>query len=95
MSGTANLRGALLVVVAMAAFCVNDAFIKALSTRAPIGQLMAVRGVFAVALLLVLLPRLGLRVGRPELFTWLRAVGEVAVTFAFLMALARLPIGDT
>ena len=95
MSGTANLRGALLVVVAMAAFCVNDAFIKALSTRAPIGQLMAVRGVFAVALLFVLLPRLGLRVGRPELFTWLRAVGEVAVTFAFLMALARLPIGDT
>ena len=90
-----NLRGALLVVVAMAAFCVNDAFIKDLSTRAPIGQLMAVRGVFAVGLMLVLLPWLGLRIGRPEGFTWLRAAGEVAVTFAFLAALARLPIGDT
>ena len=56
---------------------------------------MAVRGVFAVALLLVVLPWLGLRVGRPERFTWLRAAGEVAVTFAFLAALARLPIGDT
>src|SRR5262245_10229051 len=94
-SGAANLRGAVLVVLAMACFCVNDAFIKTLSTRVPIGQLMAVRGVFAVALLLVLLPRLGLRVGRPERFTWLRAAGEVAVTFAFLLALARLPIGDT
>jgi drug/metabolite transporter (DMT)-like permease len=95
MTAAANLRGALLVVVAMAAFCVNDAFIKDLSTRAPIGELMAVRGVFAILLLLVVLPWLGLRVGRPERFTWLRAAGEVAVTFAFLAALARLPIGDT
>ena len=94
-SGAANLRGAVLVVLAMACFCVNDAFIKTLSTRVPVGQLMAVRGVFAVALLLVLLPRLGLRIGRPERFTWLRAAGEYAVTFAFLLALARLPIGDT
>ena len=91
----ANLRGALLVVVAMAAFCVNDAFIKDLSTRAPIGELMAVRGVFAVALMLVILPWLGLRIGWPERYTWLRAAGEVAVTFTFLAALARLPIGDT
>lgn len=90
-----NLRGALLVVVAMAGFCINDAFIKDLSTRAPIGQLMAVRGVFAVALMLAVLPLLGLRIGWPERFTWLRAAGEVAVTFAFLGALARLPIGDT
>ena len=90
-----NLRGALLVVVAMACFCINDAFIKDLSTRAPIGQLMAVRGVFAVALMLIILPALGLRIGRPERYTWLRAAGEVAVTFAFLAALARLPIGDT
>jgi drug/metabolite transporter (DMT)-like permease len=90
-----NLRGALLVVVAMAAFCINDAFIKDLTTRAPIGQLMAVRGVFAVVLLLVILPWLGLKIGRPERFTWLRSAGEVAVTFTFLAALARLPIGDT
>ena len=56
---------------------------------------MAVRGVFAVALMLVILPWLGLRIGWPERYTWLRAAGEVAVTFTFLAALARLPIGDT
>ncbi|MGE3292341.1 MAG: DMT family transporter [Geminicoccaceae bacterium] len=94
-AGAANLRGALLTAVSMAAFCVNDAFVKTLSANVPIGQLIAVRGLFAVALLLLLLPRLGLHVGRPERFTWLRAAGEVAVTFAFLAALARLPIGDT
>ena len=56
---------------------------------------MAVRGAFAVGLMLVILPVLGLRIGWPERFTWLRAAGEVAVTFTFLQALARLPIGDT
>ena len=94
-TAAANLRGAMLVVVAMAAFCINDAFIKELSTRVPIGELIAVRGVFAILLLLAVLPWLGLRVGWPERFSWLRAAGEAAVTFAFLAALARLPIGDT
>jgi drug/metabolite transporter (DMT)-like permease len=84
----------LLVVIAMASFCINDAFIKDLSTRAPIGELMAVRGLFAIALMLVLLPWIGLRIGRPERYTWLRAAGEVAVTFAFLSALTVLPLGD-
>ena len=90
-----NLRGAMLIVASMASFCINDAFIKDLSTRAPIGELMAVRGTFAIVLMLIILPKLGLGFGRPERFTWLRAAGEVAVTFAFLGALARLPIGDT
>ena len=62
-----NLRGALLVVVAMAAFCINDAFIKDLSTRAPIGKLMAVRGIFTVALMLVILPWLGLPSAGPPI----------------------------
>ena len=44
-----NLRAALFVTPAMACFCVNDAFIKALTARVPIGELMAVRGVFVVA----------------------------------------------
>ena len=83
------------MVAAMASFCINDAFIKELSTRVPIGELIAVRGVFAILLLLAVLPWLGLRVGWPERFSWLRAAGEAAVTFAFLAALARLPIGDT
>jgi drug/metabolite transporter (DMT)-like permease len=90
-----NLRAALLMIAAMASFCVNDAFIKALAARVPIGELMAVRGIMVVGLMLVLLPRLGLRIGRPDRFTLWRALGEVGVTFAFLGALTVLPLGDT
>lgn len=90
-----NTRAALLVTAAMAAFCVNDAVIKSLSVRVPIGELMAVRGLMAILLMLAVLPWLGLRVGPAERFTWLRAAGEVGVTFAFLAALTRLPLGET
>jgi drug/metabolite transporter (DMT)-like permease len=90
-----NLRAALVMVAAMTSFCVNDAFMKALSGRVPIGELMAVRGVLVVLLMLVLLPRLGLRLGRPDRFALLRALGELAVSFAFLAALRLLPLGDT
>ena len=34
-----NLTAALVMVAAMASFCVNDAFMKALSARVPIGEL--------------------------------------------------------
>ena len=94
-TAASNTRAALLVTAAMAAFCVNDAVIKSLSVRVPIGELMAVRGLMAILLMLAVLPWLGLRVGPAERFTWLRAAGEVGVTFAFLAALTRLPLGET
>jgi S-adenosylmethionine uptake transporter len=90
-----NLRAASLMIVAMASFCINDAFMKTLATRAPIGQLMTLRGVIVVLLMLALLPRLGLRIGRPDRFTFLRALGELGVTLAFLTALTTLPLADT
>lgn len=94
-TATHNLRAALLMIAAMASFCVNDAFMKTLAARAPIGELIAVRGTIVVVLMLALLPRLGLRIGRPDRFTFLRALGELGVTFAFLAALATLPLADT
>lgn len=94
-TANSNARAAVLVIVAMAAFCCNDAVIKTLSARVPIGELIAVRGLFAILLMVALLPRIGSRIGRPERFTWMRGAGEAAVTFAFLLALARLPLGDT
>lgn len=90
-----NPRAALVMTAAMASFCLNDAFMKALAVRVPLGELMAVRGVLVVALMLALLPRLGLRLGRPDRWTLLRALGELAVSFVFLAALSRLPLGDT
>jgi S-adenosylmethionine uptake transporter len=95
VTATQNFRAAALMIAAMASFCINDAFMKILSGRAPIGQLVTVRGAMVVLLMLALLPRLGLRVGRPDRFTLLRALGELGVTFAFLTALTSLPLADT
>lgn len=90
-----NLRAAVIMIAAITAFCINDAFMKALSARVPVGELMAVRGLFAVPLLLLVLPHLGLRLGLPDRWAILRGVGELAVSFAFLAALRSLPLGDT
>lgn len=95
MRPTDNLRAAAIMIAAITAFCLNDAFMKALSARVPIGELMAVRGLFAVPLLLLVLPRVGLRLGRPDRWAVLRGVGELGVSFAFLTALRFLPLGDT
>lgn len=92
---TDNLRAAVIMIAAITAFCLNDAFMKALSARVPLGELMAVRGLFAVPLLLVALPPLGLRLGRPDRWAVLRGLGELAVSFAFLGALRLLPLGET
>ena len=52
-TANANARAAVLVIVAMAAFCFNDTIIKTLSARVPIGELIAVRGLFAILLMIV------------------------------------------
>lgn len=90
-----NLKAALIMIAAITAFCVNDAFMKALSARVPVGELMAVRGLFVVPMLLLVLPPLGLRLGRPDRWAVLRGLGELAVSFGFLTALRFLPLGDT
>ncbi len=95
MQATANLRAAAIMIAAITAFCLNDAFMKALSARVPVGELMAARGLFVVPLLLLLLPRFGLRLGQPDRWALLRGLGELAVSFAFLAALRFLPLGDT
>ena len=82
-------------MAAITAFCVNDAFMKALSARVPVGELMAVRGLFAVPLLLLVLSRLGQRITLPDRWAILRGAGELAVSFAFLTALRFLPLGET
>lgn len=90
-----NLPAALAMVAAMASFCINDAFMKALAVDVPIGELMAVRGVLVTALMPPLLHLLGLPLGRPDRFAILRGIGELLVGYAFIAALRHLPLGDT
>lgn len=93
-----NARGAVLMNVAMAAFTLNDAVMREVLSNAPLFQSMALRGVVATFLLLVLAWRMGaLRAwpgGRDGHFILLRAAFDVAATLTFLVALPRLPLAN-
>lgn len=92
-----NFRGALFMVVAMSVFTVSDAITKYLSESLNIGQIMAIRGVFATILVGLLAWRSGaLALPRSVLhpLVALRAAGEAAATVTYFIALSYLPIAD-
>ena len=98
---TANRRGIAAMALGMVSFVANDALIKLVSVSLPSGQLIFIRGLFAIALLLAMSAWLGAwRVpGGP-----LRALGQRAVllragldalaTLAYLTSLFHLPLGN-
>ena len=56
---TDNTRGALLMMAAMAAFTINDAFMKLLAGQMPLFQAIFLRGLATTAVFLALAWRLG------------------------------------
>ena len=91
---SANVRASLYMVLSMSGFTINDLFIKSLDGDLPIGQIMAVRGVFLTVMIVLIAAQQGVikRVG--ELFNpmvALRSAGEVGATLLFLTALTILP----
>lgn len=86
-----NLRAAMLMVLAMAAFAGEDALLKALSGRIPVGQLLAVVGFAGMAILALWValgpegPRLR-NLLRPSVM--LRNVAEGVCGVSFVTALA-------
>lgn len=94
-----NLRGALYMVVSMAGFGVNDALIKLTAGEVTLFQAIALRGVFATALIAVLAWRhraLDLRrIGRRDRrLVAIRIVGETGAALCFLYALFHMPIAN-
>lgn len=92
-----NLEGALVMAGAMAAFTVNDTFVKLLAERLPIGQIMTLRGLAVLPLLLLLLRA---QAGRLALHACLepwvlaRATSETVTSWLFLASIAALPLAD-
>ena len=89
------------MVFAMFGFTVNDMFVKLLGESLPIFEIIAIRGLFICAFLMVWLFLLLARNNPPKIPTrtqWprivLRAVLEVLATIAFLIALVRIPFAD-
>ena len=93
----ANRRGILAMLAAMALFTGNDTLVKIATADLPPGEIMAIRGVFAVVLVLMLLA------GRGEVrhlgalrqpIVLVRGALEATVAFLFITSLSRLPIAN-
>lgn len=93
-----NLRGALYMCVAMAAFTINDSMMKAATQTVPLWQAIAMRGLLTLGPLLAvgwLTGRLQLRMGRRDAtIIGIRSVAEVASTLLFLAALVHMPLAN-
>ena len=91
-----NMRGAAYMMVAMAAFALGDACVKALTQVLPIYQAITLRGLLTVpALLMIAYFSGGLRLmalqGAWRLVA-LRSAAEVVTTLCFFVALLHMPL---
>ena len=86
------------MAVAMAGFTMNDCITKLMSSEMNFGQVMLVRGLFAIVLIGALAIHQGaIRPLRTLLVkpVALRVIGEVGGTVAFLAAISHLPLANT
>ena len=93
----ANRRGIFAMLAAMTLFTANDTLVKLASADLPPGEIMAVRGVFAVVLVLALIAGRGEARHLRDLLqpiVLLRGALEAALAFLFITSLSRLPIAN-
>lgn len=99
-SGTlraANRRGVLAMAAGMACFITNDTLVKYVSQSLPASQLIFLRGMFATALLLVVVHAMG---ATPQIVRLadrrvvLRALLDAFATVTYLLSLFHLPLAN-
>lgn len=95
---TDNARGALLMMGSMAAFTINDAFMKSLSGTLPLFQVLFIRGVATTLMLVALSQAMGGLRGdltrRDHQLVALRTVAEIGAAYFFISALFNMPIAN-
>jgi len=93
-----NLRGAALMTASLAAFTINDTFVKSLSNDLPLMQTVFLRGLVCAPLLALLAwSRGALRFRMARGDAWLlalRSVTEVMAALFFLTALYNMPLAN-
>lgn len=94
-----NMKGAVFMMVSVAAFVINDSLMKSLSGDIPLFQAIFLRGVFATLLVSILAARAGVirwsalaPVDRPT--AMIRVCAEIGVTSCFLQALFNMPLAN-
>lgn len=95
---TDNTRGALLMMASMAAFTLNDTFIKSLSGSLPLFQILFLRGVLTTLVIGAYTwhkRQLHLSIPRRDLgLVAIRTMAEIAAAFFFLEALFHMPLAN-
>ncbi|MEM6305972.1 MAG: DMT family transporter [Pseudomonadota bacterium] len=93
-----NTLGAVLMVVSMACFTLNDTLMKLTAGAVPLFQLLFLRGVLTCGLILASRGRLGALhfdiAARDWLLIGLRSLAEVLTAYFFLSALFNMPIAN-
>jgi drug/metabolite transporter (DMT)-like permease len=90
-----NLRGSLLMVLAMLGFAIEDMFIKFLAGSLPVGQILLLLGAGGAAVFSLYLRARRIPVITPDLLhpaVMLRNLFEIVGTFGFVTAIALIPI---
>ncbi|MGD9476528.1 DMT family transporter [Shinella sp. G-2] len=98
MNSSGNARGALFMVIAMAAFTCNDALVKSVTHAMNTGQILFVRGLMTSVLVLAIARSMG------ALGSWrivlqpavaLRLSAEILASLAYISALGAMPLANT
>ncbi|QPF82456.1 DMT family transporter [Bradyrhizobium genosp. L] len=97
MKLSANIRGSLFMAAAMATFTLNDTITKAVSAELNIGEILLVRGLFAIVLIAALaVHRKALRPVRTLFIrpVALRVIGEIGGTLTYMAAISQIPLAN-
>jgi len=92
-----NLRGILLMVVSMACFSLADMFIKQVSTRLAVGEILLFIGLGGTLVFSLMARRMGQKIIGRDFFSSvmvIRNLAEMIGTFGFVTALALTPISS-
>jgi drug/metabolite transporter (DMT)-like permease len=92
-----NLRGSMLMVLAMAGFALEDMFIKRLAAAMPVGQIIALVGLGGAVIFAAICAAQGRRLWSRDLLARpviLRNLGEMAGTLCFVSAIALTPLSQ-
>jgi len=92
-----NLRGSLFMVLAMACFSVEDAFVKAAAKTVPLGEVIFLFGFFGTILYILLTLRRGEKVFHSALFTratFIRSICEIIGRLFFSISLVLIPLSS-
>ena len=93
-----NFRGALLMMICMSAFVLNDAFVRLAGNSLPLAQILFIRGLLTTVVLLIFAIYRGLfSLTVPKRDKWrifFRSVAEALTAYFFLTAVMNMPFAN-